>query len=141
MQRQPLEAVLPALLERCLERGWRAVVRTGSQDRAEALDAHLWTYRDDSFLPHALEGGEKDVSQPVLVTTSSRNPNSAEVRFLVDGVPPDEDVDYKRIVIIFDGADDASVAQARKWWQDYRSSGQITTYWQQNAAGGWQQKS
>jgi len=140
MQRQPLEMVLPALLERCLQRGWRAVVRTGTEERAEALDAHLWTYSDDSFLPHALDGGENGESQPVLVTMSSRNSNKAEVRFLVDGVPPDEDVDFKRIVVIFDGNDDTAVGQARKWWQDYRNAGHTTTYWQQNTAGGWQQK-
>ena len=27
LQRQPLEAVLPTLLEKSLERGWRALVR------------------------------------------------------------------------------------------------------------------
>ncbi|MHA1559722.1 MAG: DNA polymerase III subunit chi [Alphaproteobacteria bacterium] len=140
MQRQPLEMVLPALLERCLERGWRAVVRTGTEERAEALDAHLWTYSDGSFLPHALDGGKNEVIEPVIVTTSSRNSNKAEVRFLVDGVPPDEDVDFKRIVVIFDGNDDTAVSQARRWWQDYRNSGHTTTYWQQNATGGWQQK-
>lgn len=141
MQRQPLEVVLPALLERCLERGWRAVIRTGTKERAEALDAHLWTYSDESFLPHAVDGGENEASQLVLITTSSQNPNQAEVRFLVDGVTPDEDVNFKRIVVIFDGNDDTAVGRARKWWQDYRSSGHSTTYWQQNATGGWQQKS
>lgn len=140
LQRQPLEAVLPALLERCLEKDWRAVIRTGSEERAEALDAHLWTYSDDSFLPHAVDGGENGVSQPILITTSSQNPNQAEVRFLVDGVTPDEDVDFKRIVVIFDGNDDTAVGQARKWWQEYRSAGHTTTYWQQEPAGGWQKK-
>ena len=52
LQRQPLERVLPTLLERSLERGWRVVVQAPSEERVDALDAHLWTYRDDSFLPH-----------------------------------------------------------------------------------------
>ena len=140
MKRRPLEMVLPALLERCLERGWRAVVQTGTEERAEALDAHLWTYRDDSFLPHARDGSENEIIEPVIVTTSSRNSSKAEVRFLVDGAPPDEDADFKRIVVIFDGNDEMAVSQARIWWQDYRASGHTTTYWQQDATGGWLQK-
>src|SRR4249919_3176025 len=52
LDRQPLERVLPDLLERCLERGWRAVVQVGSEERRDALDAHLWTYREEGFLPH-----------------------------------------------------------------------------------------
>ena len=54
LERQPLERVLPVLLEKTLERGWRAAVQTASQAYAEALDGHLWTYREDSFLPHGL---------------------------------------------------------------------------------------
>ena len=53
LQNMSLENVLPPLLEKSLERGWRVVVQSTSQERADALDAHLWTYRDDLFLPHA----------------------------------------------------------------------------------------
>ena len=53
LQDMSLENVLPPLLEKSLERGWRVVVQSTSEERADALDAHLWTYRDDSFLPHA----------------------------------------------------------------------------------------
>ena len=44
--RQPLETVLPTLLEKSLARGWRVVVEAASAERVEALDAHLWTFRD-----------------------------------------------------------------------------------------------
>jgi DNA polymerase III subunit chi len=47
--------VLPELLEKCLERQWRAVVQLGSDERRDALDAHLWTYRDDG-IPAARDG-------------------------------------------------------------------------------------
>jgi DNA polymerase-3 subunit chi len=52
LQNQAAESVLPPLLERSLERGWKVVVQTASEERADAIDAHLWTYSDDSFLPH-----------------------------------------------------------------------------------------
>ena len=53
LQNMSLESVLPPLLEKSLERGWRVVVQSTSPERTDALDAHLWTYSDDSFLPHA----------------------------------------------------------------------------------------
>ena len=76
---QPLERVLPVLLEKTIERGWRAVIEVGSAERAAALDTALWTYRDDSFLPHGLAGETTDAEQPVLITTGPENNNSAAV--------------------------------------------------------------
>jgi len=43
LQDMTLENVLPPLLEKSLERGWRVVVQSTSEERADALDAHLWT--------------------------------------------------------------------------------------------------
>ncbi|HTM77926.1 MAG TPA: DNA polymerase III subunit chi, partial [Devosia sp.] len=36
LEQRPLEAVIPQLLEKTLERGWRAVIEVGSSERAEA---------------------------------------------------------------------------------------------------------
>src|SRR6266404_6464604 len=68
LQRQPIERILPALLEKSLERGWRVVVQAASEERVEALDAHLWTYRDDSFLPHGTWREPQAQEQPILLT-------------------------------------------------------------------------
>src|ERR1700745_2210548 len=87
LQRQPLERVLPTLLEKSLERGWRVIVQTASEERVEALDAHLWTFRDDSFLPHGTWREREASEQPVLLTVHDDNPNRASVRFLIDGAP------------------------------------------------------
>ena len=84
LQNQPLERVLPGLLEKCLERNWRAVVQLGSEERRDALDAHLWTYRDDDFLPHGTVKDGHPGEQPVWLTATDENPNAANVRFLAD---------------------------------------------------------
>ena len=91
LQHQPLEKVLPTLLEKSLERGWRVAVQVASEERIEALDAHLWTYRDDSFLPHGTWRDPTVSEQPVVLTINDDNPNRANVRFLLDGaaVPAD----------------------------------------------------
>ena len=68
LQGQKLEGVLPALLEKSLERGWKVIVQGASEERIEALDAHLWTYRDDGFLPHGTWREADAAAQPVLLT-------------------------------------------------------------------------
>ncbi|SFV35251.1 DNA polymerase III, chi subunit [Devosia crocina] len=136
---RPLESVLPQLLEKTLERGWRAVVEVGSSERAEALDTHLWTYRDDSFLAHGLAGGEADKHQPVLLTTGEDNPNGATVRFFVDRAVPRSTQGYQRVVYMFSGLDSEAVAEARQAWRALRD-GNTVTYWQQEADGRWVKK-
>ena len=139
LEPRPLEAVLPALLEKTIERGWRAVVEVGSTERAEALDSHLWTYREDSFLPHGLAGDETDAHQPVLLTTGSDNPNGANVRFFVDRAVPQSADGYERIVYMFSGHDPDAVAEARLAWVALKANSTLT-YWQQEANGRWVKK-
>jgi DNA polymerase-3 subunit chi len=139
LQRQPLERVLPALLERSLGRGWRVIVQTPSDERIDALDAHLWTYRDDGFLPHGTMRDAERAAHPVLLTTADDNPNGATVRFLIDGAPVPADAKaYERIVLIFDGEDDEAVARAREQWRSAKADAIETTYFQSDADGRWQ---
>lgn len=140
LEPRPLEAVIPLLLEKTLERGWRAVIEVGSRERAEALDSHLWTFRDDSFLPHGLAGEETDALQPVLLTTEPDNPNAANVRFFVDRAVPQSAGNYTRLVYLFSGHDPEAVAEARLAWRALKEAGNALTYWQQDVSGRWEQK-
>jgi DNA polymerase-3 subunit chi len=141
LQRQPIERVLPTLLERSLERGWRVVVQASSEERVEALDAHLWTYRDDTFLPHGTWREPQPHEQPILLAIDGANPNGASVRFLVDGAPvPPDAAAYARIVLLFDGDDPEAVAAARLRWGEAKAQGFEVTYWQPDENGRWQRK-
>lgn len=141
LQGQPLERVLPALLAKTLARGWRAVVEATSAERVAALDEHLWTYADDSFLPHGLATEADAAEEPIVLAIDAVNPNGAQVRFLVDGaVVPDDPSGYARIVLIFDGADDAALARARAEWKKAKAHGHDATYWRQNEAGTWEKQ-
>ena len=140
LERQPLESVLPQLLERTLGRGWRAVVQAGSEERLEALDQHLWVWNEDSFLPHGRRQDGFAERQPIYLTVGPENPNGATVRFLVDGAEPPDPAGYIRLVLMFDGRDEAAVAAARQHWKVLKSQGCAVTYWQQGAKGGWEKK-
>ncbi len=140
LEHQPLERVLPTLVERTLARGWRAVVQAGSEERVEALDTLLWTYAEESFLPHGTKRDGNDAAQPVYLTTEDANPNGANVRFLVDGAEASEITGYERVVYLFDGHDGAAVARAREQWKAAKAAGCEVTYWQQSPEGRWEKK-
>lgn len=140
LQRMPLERALPMLLERTLDRGWRAVVQADSEERVQALNGQLWTYGKDSFLPHGTEReGDADM-QPIWLTHRGENPNGATVLFLVDGAESETLGDFDLCCDMFDGRDDAAVASARTRWAACKDTGHHLTYWQQDDAGRWQMK-
>src|SRR5689334_10182800 len=141
LQNMTVENVLPPLLEKSLERGWRVVVQSSSEERIDALDAHLWTYRDDAFLAHGTYREAEASAQPVLLTVQDDNPNAANVRFLIDGAPLPADASaYQRIVLLFDGENDDAVADARVRWTEVRAQGLEATYWQADENGRWEKK-
>lgn len=140
LERQPLERVLPSLLERTLARGWRAVVQAGSEERLDAIDLALWTYKEDSFLPHGQRKAGHAAMQPVYLTTGTETPNGAGVRFLIDGAKAETFTGFVRIVYLFDGGDADAKAIAREQWSAAKAAGCTVTYWQQSEEGRWERK-
>jgi DNA polymerase-3 subunit chi len=137
LTRTTLEDALPNLLERALQRDWRAVVVAGSDARVEQLNQHLWTYDERGFLPH---GAPKDgfaAHQPVWLTTADENPNGAHVAFLVDGATTERPEAFGLVAEMFDGNDPDAVQAARQRWKAYRAAGHDLTYWQQDERGRW----
>jgi DNA polymerase-3 subunit chi len=140
LERRTLDDVLPDLIEKTLSRGWRAVIRAESAERAEAIDSLLWTYNDQTFLPHAQAGDGEAVRQPVLITVEETNANNADVMFLVGGAPaPAWDAAsinaLTRIVLMFDGRDPEMLSRARAAWKDAKAAGHDVTYWKESPAG------
>lgn len=141
LMRRPLERALPQLLEKSVERGWRVVVQGSSEERIDALDSHLWTYDDHSFLPHGTWREAEAAQQPILLTVNDDNPNGATVRFLIDNAPLPADLSpYERIVLLFDGEDEEALAAARERWTETKGKGLATTYWQTDEQGRWVKK-
>ena len=135
-----LDEALPPLLEKSVERGWRVVVQSGGEERRDVLDAHLWTWRDDSFLGHGIDSDPLAAEQPILLTASQGNRNAATVRFLVEGAEPPPLDGYARAVFLFDGHDEAQLAQARGQWKTLKAAGHQVTYWQQTEGRRWERK-
>jgi len=140
LERTGLDQALPELLDKTLAKGWRAVVRAGSADRIEHLDGWLWSYRDDSFLPHGVDGEANIARQPILLTTQTDNANQAQALFLIDGVEPSALDGYSRCLVLFDGKDDEQLARARRQWKALKDAGATLSYWKQGGQGGWEKQ-
>ncbi|HEY8008592.1 MAG TPA: DNA polymerase III subunit chi [Methylocella sp.] len=143
LQKQPLEKALPQLLEKSLEKGWRAVVQARSDERLDALDAWLWTYSDASFLAHGRASGGDAEMQPVYLTTGLENPNGAALRIFVEGAemgPALVGASYARAISIFDGTNEDELVLARAQWKELKERGFPATYWQQGENGRWEKK-
>jgi len=140
LERTSLDQALPELLEKTLARDWRALVRSPSAERIEHLDGWLWSYRDDSFLPHGTRAEPMAERQPVLITSDADNPNGADVLFLIDGAEAGDISPYRRCILLFDGRDEAAVTEARRRWSAFKAAGHAVSYWRQGEASGWRQE-
>jgi DNA polymerase III subunit chi len=144
LDQRPLDEVLPALVEKSIERGWRAVLQAASVERIEALDQLLWTYSEASFIPHGTAKTGHAALQPVYLTTGTDNPNGATVRFMLDGAVleplPEQLTAYARVVFLFDGGVPEELDTARVTWKAVKAAGAAATYWQQSETGAWQKK-
>ena len=142
LQQKTLDEVLPKLLQKAYSTGKRIKVKIGTEERVEFINSLLWTYNDESFLPH---GSKKDGfadQQPIWLSADIENPNTALFLFLVDGAEENAETltQYERVFNIFDGNSEEAVQQARRLWKEYKNSGCEVYYWQQDNAGKWIQK-
>lgn len=137
LTRSPLEQALPRLLEKALLAGHRVLLRAVDEERVEHLNRALWTYTNDSFLPHGSRADGFAEEQPIFLTTEVENPNGASVLVLVDAAEAADLSSYARALELFDGEDPGQLASARRRWRAALAAGHACTYWQQNERGGW----
>ena len=137
------QQALPGLLERCLERDWKVTIQLESRAQQDILNEHLWTYRDDSFLPHGAENTAESrddtspIDHPIWLTTTAENVNDSNIRFLIGGAVPGSIDSYLRVIYLFDGQDEEAVSAARERWKIEKKAGHELTYWQQDEEGRW----
>lgn len=136
----PLERALPQLMEKALGAGFRVVIKTRDEAAMDKLNALLWTYNPNSFLPHGSAKDGNPTAQPVYLTYEEENPNEATLLAITDGSTAPSPDSYARVLDLFDGDDAAAVQAARTRWKTYKDAGHALQYWQQNENGGWTQK-
>lgn len=138
LERSTLDQVLPELLDRTLQRGWRARVRVADADQRRDIDERLWSWRAEVFLAHGLADEPHAERQPILLTADAANLNRSQALFIVDGSDMSLKEEFERCFIIFDGRDDTALATARGRWKSLKEAGANLAYWKQSGEGGWE---
>ena len=139
LTRQPLDEVLPRLLEKAHAAGHRILVHCADAEQLKQLDLHLWTYEDASFLPH---GSDDKALQPILLTTSQdERANRPDLLAALAGLDLDRIGDFARVLYLFEEADTERLAVARQAWTALKDREGVTrAYWQQDERGRWVKK-
>ncbi|MFN7497299.1 MAG: DNA polymerase III subunit chi [Hyphomonadaceae bacterium] len=132
-----VEETLPPLIEKCLDRVWRALVLSPSAERLQALDSHLWTWKPNSWLPHHSPGSQEGHVAPIQLGDSQGEARAAEAVFLLDGASWGPLDGVSRIFVLFDGRDPDNVTHARQQWRVAKEAGLSPTYWRQGEDGRW----
>lgn len=142
LQNQSLENVMPKLLEKAYETGKNIKIKVGNEERIEFINSLLWTYDDQSFIPHGSKKDGFSELQPIWISAGEENPNHAAMMFLVDGAKTSVEAlnDFERIFNIFDGNSESAVSEARVFWKELKTEDAEIYYWQQDEAGRWKQK-
>lgn len=136
----PLERALPKLLEKAYGAGMRALVLASGRERVEALSEALWTYDQDSFLPHGTAAEPYAAQQPILISESWENTNGAAMALVTDGRLVDAPEAFARCIDMFDGTCEEQLTAARTRWKHYLAQGLKPLYFRQNDKGGWEQQ-
>ena len=132
----PLERVLPAICERVLGTGERLLI-VGGAEMLPRLDALLWTFAPESFLPHGRADAPRAGEQPILLSSDVTAANGATNVALADGHWRDEALAFARAFYLFDGD---ALPEARSAWRMLNGRPDVERrYWKQDEAGKWVQ--
>ena len=132
--------LLPMLIGKSLQAGWRVELRGRDRARQVALDEALW--QGEGFLPHGLAGGPHDARQPALLTVEGQAAaNAPRCLIALDGaeVTGAECAGLERACIVFDGNDPEALERARVQWRALKEAGVAAEYWSE-ADGRWERK-
>ncbi len=140
LTRDTLASALPKLAARAYAQGLRTVIRATDDVRVKMIDELLWTYEDDSFLPHGTARNNHADLQPIFISTEADNPNGAKLLMLVDNRLDDDIDQFERCFYLFEGHDNEQVNAARAAWKQLKSQGLTLNYWQQGDSGKWEKK-
>ena len=114
------------IAEKAWLQGHRVHLHVDSPESARRLDDLLWTWRDESFVPHAVRGADgpadSDGDPPVTIGWGRVPESAADVLLNLDTRVPDGFERFARIAELVGGAEPARTA-GRERFRRYRAHG------------------
>jgi len=140
LQKKTVNEALPEILNKALERNLRIIIKVDSKDEVADIDKNLWTYSDESFIPHGCKKNGMAEDQPIWITDKDENPNNATMLAIIDSAESSLIDSMEICCEIFDGNNDEVVAKSRTRWKEYKERNFELAYFQQDEQGKWQKK-
>ncbi|HXH02201.1 MAG TPA: DNA polymerase III subunit chi [Candidatus Competibacteraceae bacterium] len=110
------------LAEKAYALGQRVYIHADSAEQARVLDERLWTFRDGSFVPHALEPAIGDELSPVRIGWQGAPTDFRQVLINLTAAMPTELGEFERILEVLDQRPEV-LASGRERFRRYRELG------------------
>ncbi len=110
------------LLEKAYLKGHRIYVHCSNQHDAELIDELLWTFRDDSFIPHNLQGEGPEPPPPVQIGFSKEPRGYSDILLNMAHEIPAFYTKFKRVMeLVVNNETDKELS--RSHYKVYKSRG------------------
>lgn len=110
------------LLEKAYTKGHRVYVHCTNQNDAELLDELLWTFRDDSFIPHHLQGEGPEPPPPVQIGYANEPRGFNDILLNLTDEIPAFFTRFKRVMELVSNVE-SEREQSRIRYKRYRAQG------------------
>ncbi|MCP0914101.1 MULTISPECIES: DNA polymerase III subunit chi [Legionella] len=110
------------LLEKAYTRGHQVFVFCNKKEDAELIDELLWTYKEDSFIPHNLQGEGPEPPPPIQIGYSTEPRGFSDILLNMSSIIPPFFTRFRRIMEIVT-PNDAAKEISREHYREYRKHG------------------
>lgn len=110
------------LIEKAYRQKHRIYIHTLDEKEAHQLDELLWTYREDSFLPHNLHGEGPTLTPPIQIGVNVTPENHRDIMINLSNTVPDCHTQFARILELVSN-ETSSQEAARERFRFYRAQG------------------
>lgn len=110
------------LIDKAYKNQHRVYVHTENQQEAHQLDELIWTFRDESFIPHNLYGEGPEPAPPIQIGFSLRPEKHRDILINLSPTIPEFFQQFNRVLeLVANDARDQEIARDR--FRQYRSQG------------------
>ena len=119
------------LTEKLYKERNRIVVYCKDQETVELLNAFLWGYKEDVFIPHSVEKNEHSTIDPILITTEVDQKHKHNILLVINGVLIKEKEwrNFATVYYFFDNKENKEKENARLMWKSFSALNIICKYW------------
>ena len=119
------------LTEKLYKKNNHILLYCADQETVDTLDEYLWSYREDSFIPHSKKNNEKKLFYPILITNEILNEHEHNILLVLNGVLIKETdwTKFNKVYYFFDEQNLEEKENARSMWKSFSSLEIDCRYW------------